>query len=96
VLRAARRSSPGSLLRHCGAEFDAAPDREEGAVALEIPSVTERRVVTVLFADLVGFTARSEQEDPQNTASFVRDSYGRTQDVVRRFGALSRSSPAMR
>jgi class 3 adenylate cyclase len=25
----------------------------------------ERKVVTVLFADLVGFTARSEQLDPE-------------------------------
>ena len=31
----------------------------------------ERKVVTVLFADLVGFTARSERLDPEEVASFL-------------------------
>jgi class 3 adenylate cyclase len=39
----------------------------------------ERKVVTVLFADLVGFTARSEQLDPEDVA----DELGRYHEHVR-------------
>ena len=31
----------------------------------------ERKVVTVLFADLVGFTARAEQLDPEEVAALL-------------------------
>lgn len=33
---------------------------------------TERKVVTVLFADLVGFTHRSERLDPEDVAAILR------------------------
>ena len=32
----------------------------------------ERKVVTVLFADLVGFTARAEQLDPEDVEAILR------------------------
>ena len=32
---------------------------------------TERKVVTVLFADLVGFTARAEQLDPEDVQAVL-------------------------
>jgi class 3 adenylate cyclase len=32
----------------------------------------ERKVVTVLFADLVGFTARSESLDPEDVEAILR------------------------
>ena len=35
------------------------------------PARRERKVVTVLFADLVGFTARSESLDPEEVHRFV-------------------------
>jgi class 3 adenylate cyclase len=31
----------------------------------------ERKVVTVLFADLVGFTARAEQLDPEDVEAIL-------------------------
>ena len=37
----------------------------------EAPAVEERRVVTVLFADLVGFTALSERRDPESLKRLV-------------------------
>ena len=40
----------------------------------------ERKVVTVLFADLVGFTARSEMLDPEDVRALVRPFH----DVLRR------------
>ena len=32
----------------------------------------ERKVVTVLFCDLVGFTARSDQADPEDVRALLR------------------------
>ena len=56
---------------------------------MEAPSpLTERRLVTVLFADLVGFTSRSEQQDPEDVATFLRSYFERTHDVIDRFGGI--------
>jgi class 3 adenylate cyclase len=35
--------------------------------------VEERKVVTVLFADLVGFTSRAEQMDPEDVRAFLHE-----------------------
>ena len=46
----------------------------------------ERRIVTVLFADLVGFTALAEQMDSEDVAA-IQDSYfGLARDTVGRYG----------
>ena len=47
---------------------------------------TERKVVTVLFADLVGFTARSEQLDPEDVAAVLRPYHERLRSELERFG----------
>ena len=39
------------------------------------PTREERRVVTVLFADLVGFTARAEHLDPEDVRAFLLPYY---------------------
>ena len=44
----------------CGHAREAAPHREE------------RRVVSVLFVDLVGFTSRAEQLDPEDVRAILR------------------------
>src|SRR5690349_21368779 len=46
----------------------------------------ERKVVTVLFADLVGFTARSEQLDPEDVAAVLRPYHERLRAELERFG----------
>ncbi|MFY9579339.1 MAG: AAA family ATPase, partial [Gaiellaceae bacterium] len=46
----------------------------------------ERKVVTVLFADLVGFTARSEQLDPEDVAAVLRPYHERLREELERFG----------
>jgi hypothetical protein len=60
--------------RHCvGARGG---DFECGAAIVEVAPASreERKVVTVLFADLVGFTSRSEQLDPEDAPKgCVRD-----------------------
>src|SRR6476646_547351 len=64
----------------CGAELEAttaAPRRREGAVS-------ERRLVTVLFADLVGFTSLSESRDAEE----VRELLSRYFEISRRLVGL--------
>jgi class 3 adenylate cyclase len=46
----------------------------------------ERKVVTVLFADLVGFTKRSEQLDPEDVRAFLSPYYARLRSELERFG----------
>ena len=46
----------------------------------------ERKVVTVLFADLVGFTARSEQLDPEDVDAVLRPYHERLRTELERWG----------
>jgi class 3 adenylate cyclase len=46
----------------------------------------ERKVVTVLFADLVGFTARAEQLDPEDVEAILRSYHERLRGELERFG----------
>src|SRR5690349_13212357 len=48
----------------------AAPEVVAAAVPVVEP-VAERRLVSVLFADLVGFTTRSEEQDPEETRELL-------------------------
>jgi class 3 adenylate cyclase/tetratricopeptide (TPR) repeat protein len=60
----------------CGAAIS-----ESTSTALE-----ERKVVTVLFADLVGFTSRSEQLDPEDVRALLSPYYARLRTELERFG----------
>jgi len=46
----------------------------------------ERKVVTVLFADLVGFTSRSERLDPEDVRALLAPYYARLRAELERFG----------
>jgi class 3 adenylate cyclase/tetratricopeptide (TPR) repeat protein len=59
----------------CGAPFEAP------AVARE-----ERKVVTVLFADLVGFTSRAEKMDPEDVRALLAPYHARLREELERFG----------
>jgi class 3 adenylate cyclase len=50
------------------------------------PSYEERKVVTVLFADLVGFTSRAEQMDPEDVRALLSPFYARLRSELERFG----------
>src|SRR6478736_8781573 len=60
----------------CGAELDA-------AVA---PAREERKVITVLFADLVGFTSRAEKLDPEDVRAMLSPYYARLRHELERHG----------
>ena len=46
----------------------------------------ERKVVTILFADLVGFTSRAETMDPEDVASLLGPYHARLRHELERFG----------
>src|SRR6266568_1320344 len=48
--------------------------------------VKERKVISVLFCDLVGFTAASESADPEEVAARVAPYHGRTRERIEAFG----------
>jgi len=54
--------------------------------AEEETRLEERKIVTVLFADLVGFTSRAEQMDPEEVRSLLRPYHARLRDELERFG----------
>jgi class 3 adenylate cyclase len=46
----------------------------------------ERKIVTVLFVDLVGFTARSEQLDPEDVRAIQAPYFARVRSAIESFG----------
>jgi class 3 adenylate cyclase len=46
----------------------------------------ERRLVTVLFADLVGFTGRAESSDPEVVREIQREYFTAVSAEVERYG----------
>jgi len=51
------------------------------------PAVAEeRKIVTVLFCDLVGFTARSDSADPEDVRARIRPYHARLRSEIERFG----------
>jgi class 3 adenylate cyclase/tetratricopeptide (TPR) repeat protein len=71
-----QENSPGAkFCSECGAGLlEATRPREE------------RKVVTVLFADLVGFTAQAERLDPEDVRSVLAPYYARLRTELERFG----------
>jgi class 3 adenylate cyclase len=50
------------------------------------PGVAERRLVSVLFVDLVGFTTASERRDAEDTRELLTMYYDAARDIVARHG----------
>src|SRR3954463_4065758 len=58
-----------------------------GAVlAAPAPRREERKLVTVLFADLVGFTSRAERLDPEDVRALLDPYWRHLRDELERFG----------
>ncbi len=53
---------------------------------VEAPILEERKVVSVLFADLVGFTGRAEKLDPEDVRRMLAPYHGRVKTELERFG----------
>jgi class 3 adenylate cyclase len=67
----------GRFCPSCGAELAAGPITEE-----------RRKVVSILFADLVGFTSRSELDDPEDVRARLRQYHQTVRAPVERFGGI--------
>ena len=74
--RCGRENAPGA--RFCSACGNA-------LAATASPKREERKVVTVLFADLVGFTSRAEQLDPEDVRAMLSPYYARLRAELERF-----------
>src|ERR1044072_9261934 len=76
ICPACRQENPdiARFCLHCGTALEAPAHREE------------RRVVSVLFVDIVGFTSRAEQLDPEDVRSFLTPYYERGRVEIERHG----------
>ena len=63
------------------------PDRPEPDVGVP-PASVERRIVSVLFADLVGFTPLSERLDAEDVATIQDAYFAGVRDTVTRYGGV--------
>ena len=54
----------------------------------ETPQREERRIVSVVFVDLVGFTSRSEQLDPEDVRAILTPYHGTVRDELESFGGV--------
>jgi class 3 adenylate cyclase len=57
-------------------------------LAEEAPHREERRIVSVVFVDLVGFTSRSEQLDPEDVRAILSPYHGTVRDELESFGGV--------
>jgi class 3 adenylate cyclase len=46
----------------------------------------ERKIVSILFCDLVGFTAHSEKQDPEDVRARIRPYHARLRTEIERYG----------
>src|SRR5438067_1276052 len=72
----------------CGESLrEAPPQTSEGARPQPRPEpVAERRLVTVLFADLVGFTAASEKRDAEETRELLSRYFDTSRRLIELYG----------
>ncbi len=63
-----------------------APGAESAAASRPANNVAERRLATVLFADVVGFTSLAERTDPELVARMVDAAFNELGDVVTQHG----------
>src|SRR5439155_18063260 len=61
----------------CGTALDASSP---------VSAAEERKVVSVLFVDLVGFTARSDRADPEDVRATLRPYHARLKQEIEHFG----------
>ena len=86
-----RENRPGSrFCPSCGTVLsEGAPGQGQGhgpASGASTSVVSERRLVSVLFADLVGFTTLSEHRDPEAVRELLSEYFDRCRSLIERYG----------
>lgn len=74
---------------NCGSGLEAAPSPTPEAAASPSSDAGERRLVSVVFADLVGYTSLSEGRDPEDIRSMLTDYYDRCREIIARYGGVT-------
>jgi len=74
----------GASLRGADAEPESEPPNEAGSDR----EPSERRFVSVMFADLVGFTTFAEERDPETVRAALTSFYDRARSIVTRYGGI--------
>jgi class 3 adenylate cyclase len=77
----------GRFCAECGSPLDAGAAVSAPAAAPELP-VAERRVTSVLFGDLVGFTPLSESRDAEEVRELLSSYFDRCRVVIGRYGGV--------
>jgi class 3 adenylate cyclase/tetratricopeptide (TPR) repeat protein len=74
--------------QECGTPTAEATTRSNGqaAGALEVAPIAERRLVSVLFADLVGFTSLAERRDAEETRDLLGRYFEQAREIIDRYG----------
>ena len=84
--------APGKrFCRACGLAVPGVPASRPvtaSAVAEATAPVAERRVCSVLFTDLVGFTPLSESRDPEEVRELLSAYFDRARTVIGRYGGV--------
>jgi class 3 adenylate cyclase/tetratricopeptide (TPR) repeat protein len=75
----------GTVLSETAAPGQSAINAQAAQSGIAAPTA-ERRLVTVLFADLVGFTAMSQDQDPEDTREFLTRYFELARTIVDRYG----------
>jgi class 3 adenylate cyclase len=76
-----------SFCLECGASLKGSAGTESAsAQAPPEPPQSERRLVSVLFADLVGFTTLSEHRDPEEVRELLSQYFDRCRSLIERYG----------
>src|SRR4051794_16235376 len=71
----------------CGTPVAAGGSRPApAATAMAEAKVAERRLVSILFADLVGFTTLSEHRDPEEVRELLSRYFDRCRSLIERYG----------
>ena len=76
----------GRFCAECGEALPGAPAAAPRPPQDRTVPEAERRLVSVLFADLVGFTALSENRDPEETRELLSRYFDTAQKVIERYG----------
>jgi class 3 adenylate cyclase/tetratricopeptide (TPR) repeat protein len=76
----------GAAIRGSLAAVEGAPVGAPPAGAAPAPAAAERRLVSVLFADLVGFTPFAEERDPEQVRDILQRYFDAARMVIERHG----------
>lgn len=79
---------PGRFCSECGTALASPVTAGTAPPAGDGEPVAERRIVSLLFGDLVGFTPLSERRDPEAVRELLSAYFERTRALVERYGGV--------